>query len=137
MARGAGLGYLVSGCVLADGPVLTGEQIYRQKCASCHGASGEGTEDHYPRPLIGERPVASLARLIAKTMPEDAPGECVGEDAEKVAAYIYETFYSKDAQARNKFRLPRIELSRLTVRQYRNAVTDSDRELSQPCPLGR
>jgi len=108
----------------ADGPVLTGEQTYRQKCASCHGASGEGTDDHYPRPLIGERPVASLARLIAKTMPEDAPGECVGKDAERVAAYIYDTFYSKDAQARNKFRLPRIELSRLTVRQYRNAVTD-------------
>ncbi len=48
----------------------------------------------------------------------------MGEDAEKVAAYIYKMFYSKDAQARNKFRLPRIELSRLTVRQYRNAVTD-------------
>ena len=112
------------GAAFGDGPVLTGEQIYRQKCASCHGASGEGTDDHYPRPLVGERPVASLARLIAKTMPEDAPGECVGEDAQRVAAYIYETFYSKDAQARNKFRLPRIELSRLTVRQYRNAVTD-------------
>ena len=42
--------------------------------------------------------MASLARLIAKTMPEDAPGDCVGEDAERVAAYIYETFYSKDAQ---------------------------------------
>ena len=68
--------------------------------------------------------MASLARLIAKTMPEDAPGECVGADAEKVAGYIYDTFYSKDAQARNRFRLPRIELSRLTVRQYRNAVTD-------------
>jgi Protein of unknown function (DUF1592)/Protein of unknown function (DUF1588)/PA14 domain/Protein of unknown function (DUF1595)/Cytochrome C oxidase, cbb3-type, subunit III len=108
----------------AGGPVLTGEKIYRERCASCHGASGEGTDDHYPRPLIGERPVASLARLIAKTMPEDAPGDCVGEDADKVAAYIYQTFYSKDAQARNKFRLPRIELSRLTVRQYRNAVTD-------------
>ena len=107
-----------------DQPGATGEQIYRQKCAVCHGASGEGTEDHYPRPLIGERPVASLARLIAKTMPEDAPGDCVGEDAQRVAAYIYQTFYSKDAQARNKFRLPRIELSRLTVRQYRNAVTD-------------
>jgi hypothetical protein len=112
------------GAALGDGPVLTGEQIYRQKCASCHGASGEGTDEHYPRPLIGERPVASLARLIAKTMPEDAPGECIGEDAQRVAAYIYDTFYSKDAQARNKFRLPRIELSRLTVRQYRNAVTD-------------
>jgi len=115
---------MASSAAWADGPVLSGEQIYRQKCASCHGASGEGTEDHYPRPLIGERPVASLARLIAKTMPEDAPGECVGVDAERVAAYIYNTFYSKDAQGRNKFRLPRIELSRLTVRQYRNAVTD-------------
>ncbi len=108
----------------ADGPILTGAEIYRQKCASCHGASGEGTDDHYPRPLIGERPVQSLANLIAKTMPEDAPGECVGEDAQKVATYIYDTFYSKNAPGRNKFRLPRIELSRLTVRQYRNAVTD-------------
>ena len=121
----------------ADGPVLTGEQIYRQKCASCHGASGEGTDEHYPRPLIGERPVASLARLIAKTMPEDAPGECVGKDAERVAAYIYDTFYSKDAQARNKFRLPRIELSRLTVRQYRNAVTDLIGSFRESRPLGR
>ena len=108
----------------ADGPVLTGAEIYRQKCASCHGASGEGTDEHYPRALIGERPVPALARLIAKTMPEDAPGECVGEDAQKVATYIYETFYSKNAPGRNKFRLPRIELSRLTVRQYRNVVTD-------------
>jgi hypothetical protein len=112
------------GATFGDGPVLTGEQIYRQKCASCHGASGEGTDEHYPRPLVGERPVTSLARLIAKTMPEDAPGDCVGEDAQRVAAFIYKTFYSKDAQARSKFRLPRIELSRLTVRQYRNAVTD-------------
>ena len=74
--------------------------------------------------LVGERSVAGLARLIAKTMPEDAPGECVGEDAEKVAAYIYESFYSKAAQVRNKFQAPRIELSRLTVRQYKNAIAD-------------
>ena len=105
-------------------PARTGEQIYRQQCAACHGAAGEGTDDHYPLPLVGERSVAGLARLIAKTMPEDAPGECVGEDAEKVAAYIYDAFYSKAAQARNKFQPPRIELSRLTVRQYRNAVAD-------------
>jgi len=62
--------------------------------------------------------------LIAKTMPEDDPGTCVGADAEHVAAYVYESFYSKAAQARNKFQLPRIELSRLTVRQYRSAVAD-------------
>jgi len=114
---------LVPGMAVAA-PGRTGAQIYKQQCASCHGAAGEGTDDHYPRALVGERPVASLARLIAKTMPEDAPGECVGEDADQVAAYIHESFYSKAAQARNKFQAPRIELSRLTVRQYRSAVAD-------------
>src|SRR5262249_11388477 len=104
----------------ADGG--TGEQIYRQLCVRCHGAAGEGTKDNYPRSLAGNRSVAQLARFSAKTMPEDDPGKCVGEDADKVAAYIYETFYSKEAQARNK--PPRIELARLTVRQYRNAIAD-------------
>jgi mono/diheme cytochrome c family protein len=99
----------------------TGEQIYKQLCISCHGATGGGSED-YPRQLAGDRTVAQLARLIAKTMPEDDPGTCVGGDADKVAAYIYDAFYSKSAQARLK--PPRIELSRLTVRQYRNAVAD-------------
>ncbi len=80
--------------------------------------------------------MAGLARLIAKTMPEDAPGECVGEDAEKVAAYIYESFYSKAAQARNKFQAPRIELSRLTVRQYRSAVADLVGSFRDSGPLG-
>ncbi len=111
-------------CMIAAGPARTGEQIYRQQCAACHGKSGEGTDDHYPAWLVGDRSLTGLARYIAKTMPEDAPGECVGEDAENVAAFIYEAFYSKAAQARNKFQPPRIELSRLTVRQYRNAVTD-------------
>ncbi|HLJ97046.1 MAG TPA: DUF1592 domain-containing protein [Gemmataceae bacterium] len=100
----------------------TGEQIYRQLCARCHGSAGEGTKDNYPRSLAGNRSVVQLARLIAKTMPEDDPGQCIGEDADKVAAYIYDAFYSKEAQARNK--PPRIELARLTVRQYRSAVTD-------------
>ena len=118
------------------GPVRSGEQIYRQQCASCHGSSGEGTDDHYPRALVGERSVAGLARLIAKTMPEDAPGDCVGEDAEKVAAYIYDSFYSKSAQVRNKFQPPRIELSRLTVRQYKNVNRRPARRFPGPCPLG-
>jgi cytochrome c5 len=110
--------------LIAAAPDPKGEQIYRQKCASCHGASGEGTDEHYPRPLIGERTVEGLSKIIAKTMPEDAPGECVGADADRVAAYIHEAFYSKAAQARNPYRPARIELSRITVRQYRNAVSD-------------
>ncbi len=102
-------------------PVRSGEQIYRQQCASCHGQSGEGSKE-YDKPLAGKKSLPQLVRYIARSMPDDNPGTCVGEDAEKVAAYVYEAFYSAAAQARNK--PPRIELSRLTVRQYRNAVTD-------------
>jgi hypothetical protein len=104
----------------ADG--RTGEQIYRAQCASCHGAAGEGTKDRAPKPLAGERSVPQLAALIAKSMPKDDPGSCTGKDAEKVAAYIHDAFYSKEARERN--RPPRVELSRLTVRQYQNTVAD-------------
>jgi hypothetical protein len=99
-----------------------GEKIYRDKCAKCHGVAGEGSEDQYPEPLVGDRSIQQLASLIATTMPEDKPGSCVGEEAEKVSAYIFEAFYSPAAQARNN--PVRIELSRLTVRQYRHAITD-------------
>ena len=99
----------------------SGEQIYKALCVSCHGANGEGSKE-YPRALAGDRSTAQLSKLIAMTMPEDDPGTCVGEDARKVSAYIYEEFYSKTAQARIK--PARLELSRLTVRQYRNALSD-------------
>ena len=121
----AGLVWLVAALaprLVAAAEDRTGEQIYRQQCASCHGAAGEGTAENYPRPLAGDRSVAQLARFIAKTMPEDDPGTVVGAEAERVAAYLHEAFYSRAAQARNA--PPRIELARLTVRQYRNAVTD-------------
>jgi hypothetical protein len=105
----------------AAGKGRTGEQIFREQCASCHGKAGEGS-DEYPHPLAGDKSVAQLARLIARSMPKDDPQKVKGEDAEKVAAYLYDAFYSKAAQARNK--PPRIELSRLTVRQYRQAAAD-------------
>src|ERR1051325_5279406 len=66
----------------------TGEQIYRQQCASCHGTAGEGTRENYPKPRAGNRSVTQLARLIARTMPKDTEEKCEGEDARKVAAYI-------------------------------------------------
>jgi cytochrome c len=98
---------------------LTGPQIYAKKCLSCHGPNGEGTKEH-PELLIGDRSLEKLSSYIAKTMPEDKPGTCVGDEAKKVAEYIYSAFYSRAAQARNK--PPRIELARLTVGQYRNAI---------------
>jgi hypothetical protein len=117
--------FLFVSILFADNAVAvegrSGEQIYRQQCASCHGAKGEGS-DEYERPLVGDRSVVQLTQLIVKSMPKDADKKCSVEDAQKVAVYIYETFYSKTAQERN--RPPRIELSRLTVRQYRQVVAD-------------
>jgi len=104
----------------AEGP--SGQEIYKNLCASCHGASGEGDNKHYPQPLIGDRSVLELAEYIDKSMPEKEPEKCVGEDARKVAEYIHGAFYSPIAQARIK--PPRIELSRLSVRQYRHSIAD-------------
>ncbi len=96
-------------------------RIYQKQCASCHGKSGEGAKE-FPRPLIGDKSVPQLAQQIAKTMPEDDPGSLKKAEADQVAAYVFETFYSKPARERNK--PPRIELARLTVAQYRNTVAD-------------
>ncbi|HTN04760.1 MAG TPA: c-type cytochrome [Planctomycetaceae bacterium] len=59
----------------------TGEQIYKQLCANCHGPNGEGTEEHYPQGLVGDQSIGQLASLITRTMPLKAPEKCVGEDA--------------------------------------------------------
>jgi hypothetical protein len=99
-----------------------GEEIWRAQCTRCHGDAGQGSPDGYDQQLAGDQSVAQLAALIHETMPEDAEEKLGQEDAAKVAAYIYDAFYSPDAQLRNK--PARIELSRLTVRQYQNAVTD-------------
>jgi mono/diheme cytochrome c family protein len=110
------------GAAAVEAGDLSGEQIYQQQCASCHGGQGEGVKDAYGKPLIGDRSVPELTDLISKTMPEGEPEKCVGEDAARVAQYIYDSFYSEIAQARN--RPPKIEFSRLTVRQYEHSVAD-------------
>jgi mono/diheme cytochrome c family protein len=102
--------------------VARGAKIYTTLCVGCHGPQGEGVADKYDETLYGTRSVESLARLIHRTMPEQAPGECVDEDAHAVAAYIHGAFYSPEARAR--LRPPRVELARLTNRQYRESVAD-------------
>jgi hypothetical protein len=104
----------------ADGPA--GEKVFQGQCARCHGAAGEGTPDNYPEPLEGDKSIAQLAKFIHETMPDDSETKTTIEDAAEAAEYIYSTFYSPEARARNK--PARIELSRLTVRQYQNAVAD-------------
>jgi len=112
---------LLSFTPLAVSQSPNGEAIYKKQCASCHGASGEGAKA-FPQPLSGNKSVAQLAMFVAKTMPEDNPGSLNKADAERVSVFIYDSFYSLAARDRNK--PPRIELARLTVAQYRNAVAD-------------
>ncbi|MBL9134957.1 MAG: DUF1592 domain-containing protein [Verrucomicrobiales bacterium] len=99
-----------------------GATIYRKLCAECHGPKGEGVAGKYDEALYGEKSVEALARLIDRTMPEDDPKRCVGEDARAVAAYIHNAFYSLEARARNH--PVKVQPSRLTERQFRESVAD-------------
>jgi len=106
----------------ADPADLPGAKIYQNLCVDCHGKHGEGVPDKYDEPLQGNRSVESLAKRIARTMPDDNVGACVGDDSKQVAQYIYEAFYSPAAQAR--IHPPEVDFARLTVEQYRASVAD-------------
>jgi cytochrome c553 len=99
-----------------------GATIYADKCASCHGSSGEGMTENYPQPLVGDKSVLELTRYIQENMPAENPGELSEEASHLVAAFIHDAFYSITAQARNK--PPELEFSRLTARQYEQSVAD-------------
>lgn len=99
-----------------------GKAIYHKLCTECHGPMGEAVKGKTDDPIRGNRDLASLARRIERTMPEDNEDQCVGPDAKAVAEYIYHLFYSEAARARNT--PARIEVTRLTVPQYRKSVAD-------------
>lgn len=124
-----GIGLLVSWGIGSGGNAAVaaasepaGKEIYRRHCVDCHGPHGEGVAEEYDSPLQGDKSIEKLTRLIDKYMPDDDPGQCVGPDAEAVARFIYDAFYSPAAQARTQ--KPRIELAHLTNRQFQNAVAD-------------
>ncbi len=102
--------------------VELGKAIYLESCADCHGAGGEGVEGAYEEPLVGDDSTGQLAKIIADTMPEGSPEDCIGEDALAVAEYARYAFYSEAAQIRN--RPPRVMLARLTGPQLRQSISD-------------
>jgi mono/diheme cytochrome c family protein len=99
-----------------------GQEIYVAKCATCHGDRGEGVEGAYATALVGDDSLGQLTRVISDTMPEGAPEECQGEDAEAVAFYMHREFYSEAAQLRN--RPPQKAFARLTGNQLRQSYAD-------------
>ena len=107
--------------LLSTAAERTGAAIYRAQCVKCHGEKGEGTKK-YDEPLTGDWSLAKLTAEIEKTMPDGKAELCVGEDAAKVAKYIYDAFYSPVAQARNQ--PVRVMFSRLTRRQYEECIAD-------------
>ncbi|MEM0927574.1 MAG: PA14 domain-containing protein, partial [Planctomycetota bacterium] len=123
----------VIGLISAGNPVISeetppeilqarGQQIYELQCARCHGDQGQGNVDFYPDPLIGDASIGELTEIISETMPEEDPDTCVAEDADAVARFIHEAFYSEAAQLRN--RPPSIQFSRLTSSQLRQSLAD-------------
>ncbi len=106
---------------LAEAKPLTGEQIYRKMCIQCHAANGQGVADK-ANPLQGHKSLAELSMLIHETMPEEDPETCQGEEAKQAAEYVFKRFYAKDSTSANQS--SRIQLSRLTVRQYLYTTAD-------------
>jgi thiosulfate dehydrogenase len=76
-----------------------GETIYAERCASCHGADGQGVQigDKKAGPLwgpdswndgAGAGRVYTLAGIVRYTMPYLNPGSLTDEEAQHVAAFI-------------------------------------------------
>ena len=107
-----------------------GQQIYIALCARCHGERGQGTAEHFQDPLTGDLSITELADLISETMPEDEPEQCVDENAQAVAKYVYEEFYSEAAQFKRS--TTRVELLHRSVRQYQESVADLVGSFNRP-----
>lgn len=117
-----GVGFGASARAADSGLSRAGERIYRKQCAHCHGAKGEGVHGKYDDALYGTRSVDSLARLIQRTMPEDRDEKCSASEAQAVAAFIHDAFYSLEARAR--LHPVKAEPAHLTNRQFRESVAD-------------
>ena len=93
-AQSLGAQVITPARVLAQGgQVASGQQVFRQICASCHGDQGEGIED--APPIIGAgnalsdyRTAARLYNFISSEMPNDDPGSLSSQEYYDVLAYL-------------------------------------------------
>ena len=121
---------LGAGRVRLEAAATAGLDIYKQHCVRCHGKHGEGVKGKYDDALHGDWSLEKLTRYIDKNMPEDDPDKCDAEQSAAVAGYINDAFYSREARARNN--PARVELVRLTNRQFVNTVADLLKSFADP-----
>ena len=96
MARDIAVGPDGAGLPPGRGTVAAGEQVYRAKCAACHGPTGtEGPRDK----LVGERlPVKTIGSFwpyattvfdyIRRAQPFNQPGSLTNEEVYAVTAWL-------------------------------------------------
>ena len=117
----SGLGLAAAAAADPNSANAKGEAVYARQCLSCHGKGGKGARSIRTRWWATSRfsncPSTS-PRRCPTTTPTPAPATRLGRWRNTSTA----AFYSNVARARNQ--PARIELSRLTVRQYQNAVCD-------------
>ena len=89
--------------------------------------------DEYAVPLRGDQSLEDLTAFIDETMPADDPDLLGAADARHVAEHLLATFYRAPLPGHEV--LPRIELARLTVRQYQNAAADLLRDFTGEAKL--
>jgi mono/diheme cytochrome c family protein len=120
---------LPSGAGLPEGKgtAVQGEVVYRDKCASCHGANGEGNMPQGPQlvggvgTLASENPVRTVGSFwpyatsvwdyIHRAMPLSQPGSLSADDTYAVTAFLLNrNKIIEVSEVINKESLPKIRM---------------------------
>lgn len=109
-ARNVDVGPDGEGLPVGSGTTTQGQAIFAQRCASCHGANGEGIPPQYPR-LVGRDPrfenfvfakepgavrtignywpyASTVFDYIRRAMPQTAPGSLTNDEVYALTAYL-------------------------------------------------
>lgn len=108
--------------VYSDGQARRGQAVYKDACASCHGATLSGAN---APPLAGDAfqsvwggPLSDIVNKIQHTMPQDTPGRLTRQQSTDVLAYMLQI---------GKFPAGRAELSADEAAQKMIVVTTAPR----------
>src|SRR4051812_1946578 len=98
MRRALLIGALLASCSSSgdgayDYASSKGAALYQDQCQVCHGETGEGGLG--PALRDSPRSEGELTKIIAMRMPANNPGQCTGECASDLAAFIKDGLTTK------------------------------------------